>query len=160
MCVCVLVTQSHPTLCDPMDCNPPGFSVHGILQAWQTQYIILVLNIYNIILTSLHITFKVIYYMKYIHLEKYYFSLFIKHFFKTFQSFFTLSLSTLYIFSEWSNTVFSRILDPGKKKMMPLESPILCLLSKRSSRRNLFSSCTYHEQIWSVRQPSVLKQFL
>ena len=26
-------TQSHPTLLDPMDCNPPGSSVHGILQA-------------------------------------------------------------------------------------------------------------------------------
>ena len=54
--------------------------------------------------------------MKYIHLEKYYFSLFIKHFFKTFQLFFTLSLSALYIFSEWSSTVFPRILDTGKKK--------------------------------------------
>ena len=30
---CVLVTQSSPTLCDPMDCSSPGFSVHGILQA-------------------------------------------------------------------------------------------------------------------------------
>ena len=29
----VLVTQSCPTLCDPMDCSPPGSSVHGILQA-------------------------------------------------------------------------------------------------------------------------------
>ena len=28
-----LVTQSCPILCDPMDCSPPGFSVHGILQA-------------------------------------------------------------------------------------------------------------------------------
>ena len=27
------VTQSCPTLCDPMDCSPPGSSVHGILQA-------------------------------------------------------------------------------------------------------------------------------
>ena len=27
------VTQSCPTLCDPMDCNPPGSSVHGISQA-------------------------------------------------------------------------------------------------------------------------------
>ena len=27
------VTQSCPTLCDPMDCNLPGSSVHGILQA-------------------------------------------------------------------------------------------------------------------------------
>ena len=25
--------QSCPTLCDPMDCCPPGFSVHGIPQA-------------------------------------------------------------------------------------------------------------------------------
>ena len=32
-CVCVWVTQSCLTLCDPMDCSPPGSSVHGILQA-------------------------------------------------------------------------------------------------------------------------------
>ena len=31
--VCVLVAQLYPTLCNPMDCNPPGSSVHGILQA-------------------------------------------------------------------------------------------------------------------------------
>ena len=31
--VCVLVTQSRPTLCDPMDCSLPGSSVYGILQA-------------------------------------------------------------------------------------------------------------------------------
>ena len=30
---CSVVTQSCPTLCDPMDCSPPGSSVHGILQA-------------------------------------------------------------------------------------------------------------------------------
>ena len=29
----VLITQACPTLCDPLDCNPPGSSVHGILQA-------------------------------------------------------------------------------------------------------------------------------
>ena len=29
----MLVTQSCPTLCDPMDCRPPGSSVHVILQA-------------------------------------------------------------------------------------------------------------------------------
>ena len=29
----VLVAQLYPTLCDPMDCSPPGSSVHGILQA-------------------------------------------------------------------------------------------------------------------------------
>ena len=27
------VAQSCPTLCDPVDCSPPGFSIHGILQA-------------------------------------------------------------------------------------------------------------------------------
>ena len=32
-CVCVLVAQSCLTLCDPMDCSPPGSSVHGIFQA-------------------------------------------------------------------------------------------------------------------------------
>ena len=29
----VLVTQSCPTVCDPMDCSPPNSSAHGILQA-------------------------------------------------------------------------------------------------------------------------------
>ena len=29
----VLVAQSCPTLCNPMDCSPPGSSIHGILQA-------------------------------------------------------------------------------------------------------------------------------
>ena len=33
VCVCVLVTQSCPTLCNPMDCSPPGSSVFGISQA-------------------------------------------------------------------------------------------------------------------------------
>ena len=28
-----VVAQLCPTLCDPMDCSPPGSSVHGILQA-------------------------------------------------------------------------------------------------------------------------------
>ena len=35
MCVCVCVcvcAQSCLTLCDPMDCSPPGSSVHGISQ--------------------------------------------------------------------------------------------------------------------------------
>ena len=29
----MLVTQSCPTLCDPVDCSLPGSSVHGIFQA-------------------------------------------------------------------------------------------------------------------------------
>ena len=32
-CVCLLVAHSCLTLSDPMDCSPPGSSVHGILQA-------------------------------------------------------------------------------------------------------------------------------
>ena len=33
VCVCMLVAQSCPTLCDFMDCSLPGSSVHGILKA-------------------------------------------------------------------------------------------------------------------------------
>ena len=32
-CVRASVIQSCPTLCDPMDCGPPGSSVHRVLQA-------------------------------------------------------------------------------------------------------------------------------
>jgi len=35
----VLVTQSWPTLCDPMDSSPPGSSVHGILQARTLEWV-------------------------------------------------------------------------------------------------------------------------
>ena len=36
-CICIVRVraqslQSCPTVCDPMDCSPPGSSVHGILQ--------------------------------------------------------------------------------------------------------------------------------
>ena len=33
MCMGAKLLQSRPTLCDHMDCSPPGSSVHGILQA-------------------------------------------------------------------------------------------------------------------------------
>ena len=32
-CVCAKLLHSCPALCDPMDCSPPGSSVHGVLQA-------------------------------------------------------------------------------------------------------------------------------
>ena len=35
----VLITQSCLTLCDPMDCSPPGSSVHGILWARIVEWI-------------------------------------------------------------------------------------------------------------------------
>ena len=38
MCV-VLVAQLCPTLCDPMNCSPPDFSVHGILQARKLEWV-------------------------------------------------------------------------------------------------------------------------
>ena len=37
--VCVLVAQSCPTPCDPMDCSPSGSSVHGILQARVVEWV-------------------------------------------------------------------------------------------------------------------------
>ena len=51
------VAQSCPTLCDPMDCSPPGSSIHGIFQArvleWgaiafsiEVLYILLILEIF------------------------------------------------------------------------------------------------------------------
>ena len=47
MCVCVCVmyadvcAQSHPSLCDPLDCSPPGFPVHGILQARILEWVVM-----------------------------------------------------------------------------------------------------------------------
>ena len=35
----VLVTQFCPSLCDPMDCSPPGSSVHGISQARMQEWV-------------------------------------------------------------------------------------------------------------------------
>ena len=35
----LLVTQSCPTLCDPMDCNPLGSSLHGNLQARTLEWV-------------------------------------------------------------------------------------------------------------------------
>jgi len=39
MRVWVLVAQSCPTLCDPMDCSPPGYPVHRILQARTLEWV-------------------------------------------------------------------------------------------------------------------------
>ena len=38
-CVKVSVAQSCPTVCYPMDCSPPGSSVHGTLQAKILQWV-------------------------------------------------------------------------------------------------------------------------
>ena len=38
-CCCGLVTKSCPTLCNPMDCSPPGSSFHGISQAKTLEWV-------------------------------------------------------------------------------------------------------------------------
>ena len=43
-CRCVLmclVAQLCPTLCDPLDCSPPGSSVHGIFQARIIEWVVI-----------------------------------------------------------------------------------------------------------------------
>ena len=37
--LCAKSLQSCPTLCDPMDCSPPGSSAHGILQARTLEWV-------------------------------------------------------------------------------------------------------------------------
>ena len=39
--MCVLLAQSCPTLCDPVDCSRPGSSVRGILQARMLEQIVI-----------------------------------------------------------------------------------------------------------------------
>ena len=39
VCVCVLVAQSCLTLCDPMDCSPPGSFVHRIYQIRMVEWV-------------------------------------------------------------------------------------------------------------------------
>ena len=47
--VCVLVAQSCPTLCDPMDGSLPGSSVRGVRQAKILEWVaMLVSNLYYI----------------------------------------------------------------------------------------------------------------
>ena len=38
-CMHANLLQSCPTLCDPMNCSPPGSSVHGILQAKTLEWV-------------------------------------------------------------------------------------------------------------------------
>ena len=39
--VCIRVIQSWPPLCNPKDCSPPGFSVHGILQPKILEWVVI-----------------------------------------------------------------------------------------------------------------------
>ena len=46
LCSC-MHAQSCPTLCDPMDCSPSGFSVHGISQARIVECVAMSFSIYK-----------------------------------------------------------------------------------------------------------------
>ena len=39
-CCCCLVSKLCLTLCDPMNCSPPGFSVHGIFQGRILEWVV------------------------------------------------------------------------------------------------------------------------
>ena len=54
MCMRVKLLQSCPTLCDPMDCSPPGSPVQGILQARILEWIAISFSRYNDQITKLH----------------------------------------------------------------------------------------------------------
>ena len=40
-CMCAKTLQSRPILCNPIDCSPPGPSVHKILQARRLEWVAL-----------------------------------------------------------------------------------------------------------------------
>ena len=52
MCVHAKLLQSCPTLCNPMDCSPPGSSVHGILQERILEWIAIYFLLQGIFLTQ------------------------------------------------------------------------------------------------------------
>ena len=49
--LCAKPLQSRPTLCDSMDCGPPGYSVQGILQARILEWVAM-LSLQGILMTQ------------------------------------------------------------------------------------------------------------
>ena len=49
----VKVAQSFLTLCDPMDCSPPGSSAHGFLQARTLEWVTISSSIEDIMLSEI-----------------------------------------------------------------------------------------------------------
>ena len=47
--------QSCPTLCNPMDCSPPGYSIHGIFQARVLEWSAIAFSFYLCIYIYTHI---------------------------------------------------------------------------------------------------------
>ena len=59
------VTQSCPTLSDPMDCSPPGSSVHGIFQARVLEWGAIAFSVLEYYTLSLYIYTSTIYIYSY-----------------------------------------------------------------------------------------------
>ena len=64
VCVCVLVARLCLTLCYPMDCSPPGSSVHGILQARILEWATYIIGRFFTILAIKETPSKIIMYSK------------------------------------------------------------------------------------------------
>ena len=52
------VTQSCLTLCNPMDCSLPGFSIHGIFQARVQEWVAISFSICFILILNVHVIFS------------------------------------------------------------------------------------------------------
>ena len=45
---------SHVLLCNPMDCSPPGFSIHGIFQARVLEWVAFYIYAYPLYITKIY----------------------------------------------------------------------------------------------------------
>ena len=62
----MLVAQSCLILCDPMDCSPPGFSFHGILQVRIVEWVAISFS-----REKIHTLFQFYYFNFYLYLSFY-----------------------------------------------------------------------------------------
>ena len=53
------VTQSCPTLHDPMDCIPPGSSVHGTFRARELEWVVVAFPYHSLLLVNITLKVKV-----------------------------------------------------------------------------------------------------
>ena len=72
VCVCVLATRLCPTLWDPMDCNPSGSYIHGILQARILEWI--AISYSNIYIFHIYMKFNVLHEIIHIYKDDIYFN--------------------------------------------------------------------------------------
>ena len=72
ICICIYICaaaaklhQLCPTLCDPIDCSPPGSSIAGILQARTLEWVAISFSIYVYIYVHIYIHIYV-----YVHIQR------------------------------------------------------------------------------------------